>query len=386
MYSQIDFNAGSNFYLNLYCFILYCFLVLISLRGNTGMIKRDSDNMQTILLFCGITLFALTSFINDDFFHYYENMADYKNGVIEDELMGLEMPYQYIIYYFSGNYFLFRLTVWGSSLLLVVLCSRIYGTSAYSTIFLILVGFIIIFSYARATLAMSLYTLGAIIICKSSEHRGALHTKLIGLGIMVLSFYFHRSMLPVIVSTILLILLPYKRSFARLSLYLFPIMVFVFSLLIREAFDEFTLIANTTMDDETGIFRKMEYYTEETTAKSNFYGYISLTLKYSTFYIPLLLIAITLQSSEIVKYVKTRCIYLYLFTYFIVVIATSMLFTGINNDVLFYRYLFMSFIPLCILTSYLRQNKILSVRHYNIIVTCFIISNLFQLFAAVYAN
>ena len=386
MYSQINFNTGSNFYLDLYCFVLFCFLLLTSLKGNVGAINKDSGNMRSFLLFCGITLFALTSFINDDFFHYYETMGDYKDGVMESELIGLEMPYQYIIYYLSGNYFLFRLTVWGGSLLLVVLCSRIYGTSAYSTMFLILAGFLIIFSYARATLAMSLYTLGAIIICQSSEHRGALLTKLIGIGITALSFYFHRSMLPIIVVTILLILLPYKRNFARVSLYMFPIMVFLFSMLLREAFDEFTLIANTTMDDETGIIRKMEYYTEETTAKSNFNGYIALTLKYSTFYIPLLLIAITLQSSEIVKHVKTRGVYLYLFTYFIIVIATSMLFIGIDNDVLFYRYLFMSFIPLCILISYLRQNEILSVKHYNIILTCFIVSSLFQLFTAVYAN
>jgi hypothetical protein len=198
--------------------------------------------------------------------------------------------------------------------------------------FLILAGFLIIFSYARATLAMALYTIGAIIICQSSEHRGALLTKLIGIGITALSFYFHRSMLPIIVVTILLILLPYKRNFARVSLYMFPIMVFLFSMLLREAFNEFTLIANTTMDDETGIFRKMEYYTEETTAKSNFNGYIALTLKYSTFYTPLLLIALTLKSHNVIKYVKNKCIYLYLFTYFIVVIATSMLFIDINNE------------------------------------------------------
>ena len=386
MYGQINLNAGSNFYLNLYCFILYCLLLLISLRGNVGAINRDSGNIRSILLFCGITLFALTSFINNDFFNYYEIMGDYKYGVMEDELIGLEMPYQYIIYYFSGNYFLFRLIVWGGSLLLIVLSARTFGTSAYSTMFLVLAGFIIIYSYARATLAMSIFTFGTVIVCQASEHRKALLKKLIGIGIIALSFYFHRSMIPIVIMTLILLFLPYKRSFTRLSLYLFPILVLICSLLLEETFDELAMISNSTVEDEFGVLRKMEYYSEETTAKSNLNGYITLTLKYSTFYIPLLLIALRLKSAEVVKHIKDKCVYLYLVTYFIFVIATSMLFTDINNDVLFYRFLFMSFIPLCILISYMRQNKILRVEHYNIIIFCFVISNLFQIFTLVYAS
>lgn len=386
MYSQINFTAGSNFYLNLYCFILYCFLLLISLRGNVGAINRDHSKIRTIMLFCGITWFALTSFINDDFFHYYEIMGDYKRGVMDSEFIGLEMPYQYIIYYFGGNYFLFRLIVWGGSLLLIALSARAFGVSAYNTMFLVLAGFIIIFSYARATLAMSIFALGAVTISLASEQRRAMLKKLIGIGIMALSIYFHRSMLPMVIIAVPLLLLPYKRDFTRLSLYLFPIMVLGCSLLLREALGELTLLANSTMDDESGILKKMEYYAEDKGVESNLNGYIALTLKYATFYVPLLLIAISLRSKKVITTLDNRCIWLYLITYLMIVIATSMLFIGFDSDVLFYRYLFMSFVPLCILISYMRQNNILSVKSYNFIIICFIISNLLQLFTLVYAS
>ncbi len=46
MYSQIDFNAGSNFYLDIYCFVLFCFLLLTSLKGNVGAINKDSGNIR----------------------------------------------------------------------------------------------------------------------------------------------------------------------------------------------------------------------------------------------------------------------------------------------------------------------------------------------------
>ena len=54
------------------------------------MINSDSNrhNFRSFLLFCGIILFALTSFINDDFFHYYETMGEYKNGVMDQTIAG----------------------------------------------------------------------------------------------------------------------------------------------------------------------------------------------------------------------------------------------------------------------------------------------------------
>lgn len=386
MYSQINFYAGSNLYLNLYCFFLYCFLLLISLRGNIGVINRDRYSIRSFLLFCGIILFALTSFINDDFFHYYETMIEYKNGVMDSQYLGIEMPYQHIIHFIQGNYALFRLIVWGGSLLLILISVKIFETNTYNTLFLILAGYIMIYSYARATLAMSIYTLGVIIVCVESEHKFNLLKKIIGILIITLSIYFHRSMVPVVILSLFFILLPYKRKFAKISLIIFPIIVFLFSTGLQIVIDDLPLISNSFADDETGILRKIEHYEELTTATSNFKGYIGLILKYSTFYIPFVIIANRFRTSSEMINIRKRGLFLYLITYIIIAAATSMLFLGISNSVLFYRYLFMSFIPMSILISYMRKYKMLERRQYNTIISCFVLSNLFQLFTAVYSK
>ena len=350
------------------------------------MINRDRYSIRSFLLFCGIILFALTSFINDDFFHYYETMIEYKNGVMDSQYLGIEMPYQHIIHFIQGNYALFRLIVWGGGLLLILLSVKIFETNTYNTLFLILAGYIVIYSYARATLAMSIYTLGVIIVCVESEHKFNLLKKIIGILIITLSIYFHRSMVPIVILSLFFILLPYKRKFAKISLIIFPLIVFLFSTGLQIVIDDLPLISNSFADDEAGILRKIEHYEELTTATSNFNGYIGLILKYSTFYIPFVIIANRFRTSSEMINISKRGLFLYLITYIIIAAATSMLFLGISNSVLFYRYLFMSFIPLSILISYMRKYKMLERRQYNTIISCFVLSNLFQLFTAVYSK
>lgn len=352
------------------------------------MINSDSNryNFRSFLLFCGIILFALTSFINDDFFHYNDTMLEYKNGVMDNQNSGIEMPYQHIIHFIQGNYALFRLIVWGGSLLLILFGVRIFGANAYNALFLILAGYIIIYSYARATLAMSIYALGVIIVSVESEHKFNLLKKIIGITIIALSIYFHRSMAPIIALSLFVIILPYKRLFAKNSLLIFPLIVFLFSSIFRIVIDDLASMTNSFADDETGILGKLEYYEELTAATSNLNGYISLILKYSTFYIPFVIIANRFRTSQEVISMHKRGLFLYLITYVIIAMATSMLFLGFSNSILFYRYLFMSFIPLCILISYMRKYRMLGYRQYNTIICCFALSNLFQLFTAVYSK
>ena len=96
MYDSIDFAQGSTFAQCLYCFLLYCFLLLVSLKGNlTNTYTQDNYVFRKIILFGGILLFSLTSFVDADFFHYYESMYEYKNQVFVDTERGLESFYQH---------------------------------------------------------------------------------------------------------------------------------------------------------------------------------------------------------------------------------------------------------------------------------------------------
>lgn len=385
MYDFIDFSQGTNFYLNLYCFLLYCVLLLISLRGNViDLYGQDSYNGRRLILFCGILLFALTSFVGADFFHYYENMALYKAQVFGDQETGLELFYQYLIYYTNGNYFLFRLVVWGASLVSVVLAAHRFGVNVYHTLFVIFAGYIVTFSYARATMAMSAFSLGAIIVCTAIEPKKKYVPIIIGLSILVSSIYFHRSMLPMMAITLLWLLLPCKRFLSKYSLWLFPILVFACYLVMKSTFEELFAIADT-IEDETGMLDKAELYTEKETVTRNLMGNFRLLLHYSTFYFPLILLSNIFRSDSALQKIGKRGVWLYQLVYIIFVFATSFLFMDIDADTFFYRYLYMTFIPLSILIVYLKDKRVLTMKPYLWIVACFIVYNLFQLFAEVYS-
>lgn len=386
MYDFIDFTQGTNFYLNLYCFLLYCFLLLVSLRGNViGINEQESYRERTILLACGLLLFALTSFIGADFFHYYENMEMYSNQTFVDSEVGLEGFYQRLIYYINGNYFLFRLIVWGGSLALIIAAARKFGANIYHTLFIVLSGFIIIYSYARATLAMSVFFIGVVIICMAVNNKRKLLPMVIGAGIVASSIFFHRSMLPMTAIALLWLLMPWKRKLSKYSLWLFPIAVLVFSVILKVAFEEVLTIANA-FDDETGTMDKLETYSEQETAEQNVNGYIRLILQYLTFYLPMLLISNALRYDKVLQILDNKAIWLYQMTYLIFVYATSFLFLDIDSSTMFYRYLFMSFIPLSILVGYMKNIGALKSKQYFLIIAIFITSNFIQMFADVYSQ
>ena len=379
MYSFIDFSEGTNFYLNLYCFLLYCVLLLISLKGNVVSLQgRESYTGRTLLLTCGLLLFALTSFVGADFFYYYDNMVEYKNQAFGDQEGGLEAFYQYLIYYTNGNYFLFRLVVWGGSLALIIAAARKFGANIYHTLFAILAGFIVTYSYARATLAMSVFFMGVVTICSSVDSKKKFLQIIIGIAVLASSIYFHRSMLPMMAVAVLWLLMPWKKTLSKYSLWLFPIAVFIFSIVLKVAFEEMLTIASV-VDDESGTLDKAEFYSEQQAVESNVNGYIRLIFHYSAFYLPMLILSGVFRSNETLHKVGKRGIWLYQLTFLIFAFATSMLFLNLDNSVFFDRYLYMTFIPLSILIAYMRDTEALKTTQYYWIICCLIVCNIFQL-------
>ena len=386
MYSQIDFSLGSNFYLNLYCLLLYCFLVIISWEGNvSGYYNSSKSGGRTIILSLGLLLFAMTCFVNDDFFHYQELMYEYRGNVNPEDIR-IELFYQYLISFIDGSYELFRLFIWGTSLLLIIWATRLFKANVYHTLFMILAGYIIVYSYARATLAMSIFSLGAVVLCMSREQRSR-WLNIIGGAILASSIYFHRSMAPVVILALCSTLLPYKQKIAKTALWWFPVVVAVCYSVADAVFGELLEMANAWNGDDSGALDKMEFYVSErdqaeaTTAN----GYVTLTLKYATFYLPFFFITTLLRSDDVRSSLNQLCIKIYLIIYFVFALATALIFVE-GGDVLFYRYLYVSFILLSILIAYMRDMGVLKGGQYAAIIICFILSSFAQLFVAVYTQ
>lgn len=343
-----------------------------------GINEQESYRGRTILLSCGLLLFALTSFVGADFFYYYDNMVEYKNQAFGDQERGLEAFYQYLIYYTNGNYFLFRLTIWGGSLALIIAAARKFGASIYRTLFVILAGFIVTYSYARATLAMSVFSMGVVTICMAIEKKYKFLPIIIGYAIIACSTFFHRSMFPMLAIALLWLLLPWKKKLTKYSIWLFPLFVAFFYLILKVAFENMFMIANA-LDDETGVLNKAEFYSEEQAAESNANGYIRLAFHYLAFYLPMLILSGIFQSNEVLQKVGKRGIWLYQITFLILAFSTSILFLDFDNSVFFDRYLYMIFIPLSILIAYMKGIGVLKTKPYYWIVYSLIVCNLLQL-------
>ena len=129
----------------------------------------------------------------------------------------------------------------------------------------------------------------------------------------------------------------------------------------------------------------MEHYSEHTVEETNTNGYIRLVFHYSVFVLPILMLANILRSGKILRILDDRAIWLYQIIFLIFAFALSFVFLGFGNSVLFDRYLYMTFIPLSILIVYMRGIGALNKQQYFSIIGCFILSNLFQLFAYVYS-
>ena len=157
----------------------------------------------------------------------------------------------------------------------------------------------------------------------------------------------------------------------------------IFATILKFAFEEI-LVAASSFEDETGMLERAEFYSEQEALEHNTNGYIRLFLHYSTYYLPLLLIANTFRSNVVLQNVDKRAIDLYQIVYITCVFATSFLFLDLESDTLFYRYLYMAFIPMSILLAYLRDIGAIKKNQYLWVVVFLILSNLFQLFVAVY--
>jgi hypothetical protein len=275
------------------------------------------------------------------------------------------------------------LAVWGSSLALIIAASRKFGASIYRTLFVILAGFIVTYSYARATLAMSVFSMGVVIICMAVENKCKFLPIIVGYAIVACSTFFHRSMYPMLAIALLWLLVPWKKTLSKYSFWLFPLFVFTFYIVLKAAFEDLFTIANA-LDDETGVLGKAEFYSEQEVAEINTNGYIRLAFHYLAFYLPVLVLSTVFSSERVMQEIDKRAVWLYQLTFLIFAFSTSILLLGFDSNVLFKRYLYMTFIPLSILIAYLKDKEIFTKKQYFWIVGSCVICSLFQLFAFVY--
>lgn len=312
------------------------------------------------LLFLGV--FAVTYTIDSDFFHYKE-MVSSTREVLD---YGLELVYQHIILFIDNNYLLFRIIIFGGAALIYYFVLARFDINKTVGILLMVIVFGGIFSYARATLAFSLYYLGLSFIIpqgvarKTRGHsfRIVPSSLLIGLCFIAFSYFFHRSMLILIALTPLVFLKLDKKSIYIIAL-VSPLSLYALRTIMG---DVFSLLTFDAVIDQ----RITKTYAEAIESNANWRGVVGSILHYGKYVISFIIISISIFRNQL--RVNRKILHLYSFyaalTY--IAILCYPLFEG--NIIYSHRFLNMTIVPIIVIVAYLYKNKYMPFRHLSLVV------------------
>ena len=367
---MFDFTWSEHTLTNvLYCIIIYGLFVALFYRRNvTDALSQKKTPNVWMLLFA--LLLIISACIDTDWFHYREMVYDY-DVVIGASNYG-EPIYRYFIDWVGQNYLLFRLIVWGLAFLLTCIAFRRFEVNINLAVFFLIAVFLIKFNYARATLGMASFYVGLSYLIK--PRKGHLVFSLICVALFFWGAYeFHHSMLILIILAPLVVFLPMDKPLILLVVLL--ALPFIASIL-NESFvlvDQF---------DNEYISEKLNRNLERESSRANVFGIIQSAISYGVFIIPIIVNSVVLSKNH--RCVSSTMIKMYRVTISIVILAISFLFMGLESRLFVYRILFMSFIPLTILTVYLFENRLMNRKSYRVIVLWGILAVVFVLFILFY--
>lgn len=364
------------------CFSLFLYLYIV-LKNREILNKRsfclDRNNRVLSSIFMMVLLFAMTPFFSGDFYHYIEWVEDANVQWNINEFSHIEVAYQYISSFVNGSYFPFRFIVWGGEIFLISMIARRFKMSVKLTLYLILLLFPILYSYARASLAMAVYFYGLSYILKPFYNR--LFSYIVGVLIITICPIFHRSMYVLIVITPIAILpLFYSlRSKWKLLFYILGIIISVYAfsrvLLYLDLVDiigDETLQAKLTKYSEKEVIEKGLASKLKTLLEKFFHwGSVYLFFKYC-------LKNIQEKNSIIEK--------LFVFSITILFIGSTLGFCGEAFHTLSYRISAMFFIPFTLMIAYSYQYSLISKKTVKRICLLAILYSIYSLIYSVYLS
>lgn len=337
--------------LNLWCVFLYALLLSVcwhtNITNSQSYLIYRNHKAQERFLFFGFLIYAMTFWINSDFFGYIEYAKESDTDFSYNLLAPMEYGHQIICSIVNGNWIGFRFFCWGGALVLYVMTARQLQINVLNSLFVLFASFSYIFSYGRVTLAMAFFFYG--IACIIGPGRNGFFRGIIGVLFVIGSFFFHSSALLMIALTPIAFI---PKKYSKISI--FTILIFI-AIVIVLTFSIDLMYANSnSLDDTTSS--KLNRYSEKDIDTANIWGIISATIAYTGQFLPVFLI---LKSSlnkrgTLKPYIAKMTI----LTSIIVFVSIGFYFSGKGQFVLFYRTLNMAMIPTSLLISYFYLNGI----------------------------
>lgn len=351
---------------------VYCILICKNrdLLQQTKISSNKSVRLQDrfLLLFC-ILFLSIFAFTRGDFFSYADVVYSYEEG----QFSTLDDFYLSLIIWVDHNYFLWRLIVWGGALLLFAkVADRLNINKVYALLFLCLF-YILLFNYARASLAFCVYVYGLSFILNPVINKYVSYA--IGIAIMYSSHYFHSTAYMLLFLTPM-IYVPFNKRNIILLLLAIP---FISSIIAPYILNSSDIALN--MGDEF-LSDKISNYQENTDIQFNSgpSAFILYTLRYSAFYVPCCILSIAAF-----RHSKKYSLSIYIINLLKMVWAISIfamcIYIVSDMPVFFYRAQNMIIVFIPLIFAYMHENNILTKKEEKL---CYIICMLSIIYETVY--
>ena len=344
----------------IYCLLAYTIFIIMYKRKYTLPLKITAPTDKWLYLYA--LILVVTICIDDDWYHYQQMMEDY--DFVNRYLNHGEVVYSYIAEFVNRNYLLFRIVVWGSALYICKIIFQRCRINVNAAIFFIIAVFLLRFNYARATLAMAIYFLGLSFLIYPIENKKFLSI-VMALLLIGCSFFFHSS-IAILIALTFLIYVPINKYIIIFISAGLPLLGYYLT-------DYINAFVLSGMVEDEYLSQKMVGYVEQVADRANIFGIVADFIGYGVFFCAFISSFISIFKHK--KLIDGEIWRLFKLTFFLLIVASSILFTSLASQVFFYRFLFMSFIPLTVIFVYLYENKYLSRQLFLLVFYWGILSN-----------
>lgn len=330
-----------SFILYIFNFILFILLlfpwypVYVGKKTNIG--KESGERSR---IFYGTILLLLSIFAFSDFdfwgcwFAYNDSQSGYSSGIIE--------PIYDWLATVCPNYFYWRLVVWGVALYLMLKTLLKLHVNYNSTFLFITLLYVLSFYKLRNVLGFSVLFWGLTLIVTSKNSN--LKNKIIGLSLIILSFWCHRSM---ILSIAMLgsCFITLSKKKVSLLIMLWPFLITVVTIILN-SFLNFGIDSDA---DSMNFMSKATGYITKENEKSTLFGSIRTVLTVCAYLLPLLYMTkkIIFERISIPKSIS----YFFNYWFFVSYIAYLFAFQDSSNWI-YVRINTMGFFPMCIVLGW----------------------------------
>ena len=294
----------------------------------------------------GITAFFLLLMINsvfafwsEDTYHSWQGFAE-ADQYLYFKVEGYEEVYNWLAAAVGNNYFLWRACIWVPSCLFMYwTAKRLDLLNRNFLVAMLLFGSFL--SYTRGMLGHTMLVLGAVLLL---DKRSGNLMKILGLVLVCVSYFFHKSMYVNIIFAVLA-LFPFGKKTVTISLIAFPFLTTVVTYLVDGISSG--QIEMTLGKGVGGVGDSTLGYVSGERSVSNVFGVIGKFIRFTPQYLTLLYLYNEVMIKRIFEREKKENVwkYLYKLTYIAFYIASLFYFVETSSWI-YERFKYMGFFPM----------------------------------------